>query len=154
MSRAACLLLLLLPIGCGSSTAPSSDGWPWQTLSVTGSVSLRGTAELSRDTVQVRLVLQNQGKTSARVEFGVCAFGVQGIGRHGAAWDNHPAPNVGCADFALLVELAPGQSREIPVYRNSATQIRQLAPSDYYRVSILVRQAGALRRVAAGGLDL
>jgi hypothetical protein len=121
-------------------------------LSVTGSVSLRGKAELSRDTVQVRLVMQNQGNTNAQVEFGVCAFGVQGIGRHGARWDNHPEPNVGCAEFALVLDLEPGQIREIPVYRNAATLIRQLAPSDYYRVSILIRQAvrcGGSRREAS-----
>ena len=154
MARSGWLFLLLVTISCNANTAPSSDGWPWQTLSVSGSVSLQGRAELAHDTVQVQLVLQNRGGTGARVEFGVCAFAVQGIGRHGAEWDNHPRPNAGCAPFGLIVDLEPGESRQIPVYRNAAAQIRELAPSDYYEISIVVREKGTLRRLPAGGLRL
>jgi hypothetical protein len=154
MSRPWWLLAMFASTACSSSTAPSSDDWPWQDLSVSGSVSLVGRSELSRDTVQVRLIFRNQGSTAARVEFGVCAFGVLGKGRHGAEWDNHPAPNVGCAAFGLVVELKPGESREIPVYRNPATRIRESVPRDYYNVTILTRQGGVLRRLSAGGLEL
>jgi hypothetical protein len=61
---------------------------------------------------------------------------------------------VGCVDLALLVTLEPGESREIPVYRNTAAQLREVVPSDYYWVSILIRQEGKLRRLPAGGLEL
>lgn len=154
MPRAGWLLALLASAGCTSSTAPSSDGWPWHTLSVSGAVSLVGYSELSSDTVRVRVTFRNQGTTAARVEFGVCAFAVQGIGRHGAKWDNHPAPNEACADFGLLVELQPGETREVPVYRNAAAHIRLSVPRDYYTITVFVRQAGTLQRLSAGGLQL
>ena len=155
MPRSRWLVLLILSMGCGSPpTAPSGDGWPWQTLSVSGDVALEPRTSLARDTVQVTLSFRNRGATGARVEFGVCAFGVQGIGRHGATWDNHPLASVGCAEFGLVVQLAPGESRVIPVYRNAAAHIRELAPADYYWVSIFIRQGGVLQRLAAGGLEL
>ncbi|HEV8195172.1 MAG TPA: hypothetical protein VGP87_00925 [Gemmatimonadales bacterium] len=154
MSRPGWLLVALLACGCGSTTAPSTDDWPWHNLSVSGTVSLAGQSQLSGDTVQVRLTFRNQGSTAARVEFGVCAFGVQGVGRHGAEWDNHPAPNVSCANFGLVVDLKPGESRDIPVYRATASHIRESVPRDYYNISILVREAGVLRRFRAGGLEL
>jgi hypothetical protein len=154
MSRSGWLLALLGSIGCSSPTAPIADGWPWHNVSVSGDVLLVGRADLARDTVQVGLRLRNRGSTSARVEFGVCAFAVQGIGRHGAQWNNHPAPNMSCADFALVLDLQPGESREIPVYRKTAARIRELVPRDYYEVYIFMRQEGVLRRLPAGGLDL
>ena len=155
MARAGYWLALLAAFGCNSATtAPSSDGWPWHSLTISGDVRLTGQVELARDTVQLRVVLRNQGHTGARVEFGVCAFAIQAVGRHGALWDNHPAPNVGCVDLGLLVTLEPGESRAIPVYRNAAAQIRQQVPSDYYQVSIFIRQDGTLRRLPAGGLEL
>jgi len=154
MARTAWLPVALLCAGCASTTSPSSDGWPVHSVRVTGNVQLGGNAELLRDTVRVRLMMRNQGSTAARVEFGVCAFAVQGTGRHGGKWDNHPAPNAACADFGLEVELRPGENREIPVYQSLATRIRELVPSDYYQVSILIRREGVLRRLAAGGLEL
>jgi hypothetical protein len=78
----------------------------------------------------------------------------QGIGRHGAEWNNHPAPNVACADFGLVVDLEPGESREIPVYRNPVARLREVVPNDYYWVSILIRQGKNLRRLQAGGIEL
>ena len=155
MARTGWLVGLLLSAGCAAPiTAPTSDGWPWHELTVSGNVQLSGHSDLARDTVQVRLILRNQGSSSARVEFGVCAFAIQGVGRHGAAWDNHPAPNAACADFGLVVDLKGGESREFPVYRSAAARILNLVPSDYYRVSIYIRQDGVLRRLAAGGLEL
>jgi hypothetical protein len=154
MSRTGWLLALLVSLGCSSPTEPSTDGWPWHSLSVSGNVQLAGQSDLARDTIRVRLTLRNEGSTNARVEFGVCAFGVQGIGRHGAKWDNHPAADAACADFALVVDLKPGESREIPVYRSTAARIRELVPRDYYQVSIFIRQEGVLRRLPAGGLEL
>lgn len=155
MARSGWLFLLLLPLGCTPPTVPAGDdGWPSQSFQVTGSVALEARAALARDTVRVVLLLSNRGSAAGRAEFGVCAFGVQGIGRHGPAWDNHPADGIGCADFGLVVELAPGQSREIPVYRNAAATIRAGGAAGYYEVTVIVRESGALRRLRAGGLTL
>jgi hypothetical protein len=155
--RAGWAILVLAAAGCGSSTGPSyADGWPWHTLSVSGDVAFEGKAALVSDTVAVTLTARNRGTGAAHVEFGVCAFLVQGIGRHGGEWDNHPAPGVACFDFAIVMELAPGESRAIPVYRNAAALIRAKVPGDYYEVSIGFRATGgaALRRVGGGGLTL
>lgn len=154
MDRTGLLVLLLVLAGCGSPTAPGSDGWPWHSMNVTGQVAFEGRSQLTHDTVEVRLVLSNRGSAGAEIKFGVCAFAVEGIGQHGMSWDNHPAQGMACADFALLVTLVPGESRSIPIYRGAASQIRAAVPSDYYRITIGFREGGTMRRIPGGGLTL
>ena len=154
MYRTGWLALLLLAPGCGTSTEPTGDGWPWHSLSVTGKVGFEGHSTLIGDTVQVRLVFQNLESAAAQVEFGVCAFLIEGVGDHGAKWDNRPDPGIGCADLALVLDLAPGERRSIPVYRGEVARLRSKVPSGYYRISIGFREAGALKLVSGGGITL
>jgi hypothetical protein len=102
----------------------------------------------------VFLTLINQGLDSAKMVFGACSFLVEGVSHQGSQLnDPGPAP-ANCPSIQFRANLAPGEQRDIPLYRQSLAVLRAERPAGIYFLSIYFRRDEELHGRSAGSLKL
>ena len=150
-------LASVLTSGCVGGTDPGSDfggDWPFHTVEASGTVAFRGRTDTRNDSVHVVLVLINLGGDSTRVRHGMCSFAVLAEGPESVSWDNRPPPNTVCFDIGLVVQLRPGEAKELTVLQEPVRSIlADSLPAGLYRFSIFYRRRDRrddLRGIEAG----
>jgi len=149
------LLVLVLFCGaCSGTTEPDLGGMPIQTVTRVGNLTLSGRTEIANDTVVVTLSVRNLDDSTSALEHGVCSFAVQGVGPGGATWDNRIPPDAACIGIGIVLQLDPGATENMVVFRRPVPELRATVPQGRYEVTIWFREDGSLRRIDTGSITL
>ncbi len=149
------LLLVLLCGSCSGTTEPDlTELIGDRSLEIPGALDFGARSTLESDTVRVFLRVTNTGNSPGTLLYGCGSFAVLGVGPGGATWDNRIPPGAACIDIGIVLQLGPGETRDVSAFQRSAQEIRTDFPRGSYRVSVFLRQDGSLRRLDAGSLTL